>query len=298
MPRSQTDSPADLAQRKLLDLTQKRLEKFVSLVPKVLVTDDPDAIHDMRVWSRRLQQVVRVLFPKPRNGKPRKITRALRRARRALGACRNLDVSMQLAEQRLETANSSAARNAWDQLREYLLEKKRAEIVRAREDLSQCDMIAFAMRAKSLLKTVDLAKDPQRALEDSMEDAFAVWQQSLERARETRNTEEIHRLRIAGKRLRYRAELLTQLGRSSVRPLVKSLKALQNGLGDWHDRCVMLEYVAECIGRPNFLLNHPEAGRTLLLEMERERHRIDASIDVILKDADKVYTDWASISGS
>ncbi len=60
------------AQKTLLELVDKRLEKFVSLVPRVLVSDRPDLIHDIRVYSRRLQQVIRVFFPQQTNiGKTR-----------------------------------------------------------------------------------------------------------------------------------------------------------------------------------------------------------------------------------
>jgi hypothetical protein len=58
--------------KKLLAVTQRRLEKFVSLFAKVLVSDHPDTIHDARVWSRRLQEAFRGLLPQPHVGKSRK----------------------------------------------------------------------------------------------------------------------------------------------------------------------------------------------------------------------------------
>ena len=42
-------------------------------------------------------------------------------------------------------------------------------------------------------------------------------------------------------------------------------------LGEWHDRSVLLHHVAEFIGRPDFLADHPDIGRILLTEMEKER---------------------------
>lgn len=236
MGRSETNSAVPSAQPRLLDLTHKRLEKFVSLVPKLLVSNHPDTIHDTRVWSRRLQQVFRVFFPKPRSGKSRKLLRTLRNVRRALGTCRNLDVSINLIQERIDTANSPAVRNAWDRVREYLEGKKETAIARARDELTQCDVIAFATRTTALLESAELAQDAPKKLKSSMENAFADWQESLGQARDNREVEQVHALRIAGKRLRYRAELLTEFGESSVKPLVKSLKALQDELGDWHDR--------------------------------------------------------------
>jgi len=60
-------------------LSQKRLEKFASIFPRILVSADPETIHDARVYSRRLQQIVRVLHPKPASKKARKLRSEERR---------------------------------------------------------------------------------------------------------------------------------------------------------------------------------------------------------------------------
>ncbi|MEX0804394.1 MAG: hypothetical protein WD688_13920 [Candidatus Binatia bacterium] len=56
------------SQKQLVKLARRRLEKYVSIPPRLLVSDRADNVHDIRVWGRRLQQVVRVLYPKPRGG--------------------------------------------------------------------------------------------------------------------------------------------------------------------------------------------------------------------------------------
>jgi CHAD domain-containing protein len=83
--------------------------------------------------------------------------------------------------------------------------------------------------------------------------------------------------------LRYRAELLAELGHPSVKPRIKSLKLLQDELGNWHDRHVLLQFIAEFIGRPDFLVDHPETAHALLAEMERERQANDIAVNSILK---------------
>ena len=98
------------AQKRLLELTRKRLERFVTLVPKFLVADDPDTIHDLRVWSRRLQQTIRALLPQTRTQGSRKAIKILRRVRQALGSLRNLDVNTELVQNRLEKAPSPLLR--------------------------------------------------------------------------------------------------------------------------------------------------------------------------------------------
>ena len=68
-PNSTTDPaepaapPPTATDGKLCALGRKRLEKFAALIPRVVVTDDAKLIHDVRVWSRRLQQILSVLAP-------------------------------------------------------------------------------------------------------------------------------------------------------------------------------------------------------------------------------------------
>ena len=54
----------------LESLLRDRLRKFMSLLLKVLAEDADDAVHDLRVWSRRLQQVVAALSSNRSHPKP------------------------------------------------------------------------------------------------------------------------------------------------------------------------------------------------------------------------------------
>ena len=286
-------SESDSSHKRLLAVTQKRLEKFVSLFAKVLVNDHPDTIHDARVWSRRLQEAFRVLFPQPRIGKSRKLVRTLRQVRRALGDCRNTDVTIGWIENKLNSANASTTHTSWSLVKDYLREKRERQVARAREELAQHDITQFATRTQSLLQPDGLQPQPEELLKRSVEEGLAGWTQALREAEENPQVDQIHALRIAGKRLRYRAELLADLGDASAKPRIKALKLLQDKLGDWHDRIILLQLIAEFIGRPDFLVDHPEAGRALLTEMERERHKNDAATSAILKSAEKTRDAWS-----
>jgi CHAD domain-containing protein len=101
-----SDMESDSSHTRLLAVTQRRFEKFVSLFAKVLVSDHPDTIHDARVWSRRLQEALRVFFPKPRIGKSRKLVCTLRSSSH-LSDCRNIDVTLALIEDKFNSATAS-----------------------------------------------------------------------------------------------------------------------------------------------------------------------------------------------
>jgi CHAD domain-containing protein len=293
MDASATETEAAVpVQNKLLKLAHKRLERFVTLFPKALVNDEPDTIHDLRVYSRRLQQTFRVMLPKPVRPKGRKLIRTLRKVRQGYGNCRNLDVNIYLIQQKHQAAGAAIVRQSWEMLQDALEAERRAEIVQARQKMARYDIVAFIGRAQTLMESADIGSDVVEKLQQTVRAALKDWHDALELARDDRSVENLHALRIAAKRLRYRAELLAELGGGAMKPAIKTIKEFQTLLGDWHDRCVLLEHVADFIGRPDFLVNHPDMGRTLLAEMEKDKLRNEAAVEDILSKAPKVSESW------
>jgi CHAD domain-containing protein len=271
---------------KLSELGRKRLEKFAALMPRVIVTDDANTIHDVRVWSRRVQQILSMLAPQStKKNKPRKLMRALRSIRRILGRPRNLDVMTELVQKKIGAARNPVARDAWDQLRAHLGNRRARAVERSREKLRGFDLVNFADRARILIDGG--AEALADSLEKSVAGALADWRDAIATAKAQPKPQEVHALRIAGKRLRYRVELLAELGDGPAKAQVKSLHLLQDQLGSWHDRQVLLETCAEFLSRKDFLAAHPGPARALLVEMEREQRRANASIDGLVKHAEK-----------
>lgn len=276
------------ARTKLSKMARKRLERFVTLFPKVLVSDAPETIHDLRVASRRLQQALRLLLPSSKFSGARKLMRIPRKVRRAFGACRNLDASLGLVDKKLAAAATASLRQSWDTVRLWLEQKRWMELERARRQLKHHDLIDFIVRVQARLEGIDLEPDSIGKFEEKARDAFAAWKDALESAKAEPQVKQIHTFRIAGKRLRYRAESLAELGDTSVKRLVQGLKALQDDLGDWHDRCVLRQHVAEFIGRPGFLAEEPGMCRGLLLEMERDKQRDHAALNDVITKAEQL----------
>jgi CHAD domain-containing protein len=289
MNATPADSSVAIAnQKRFVKLVRKRLERFVTLLPKVLVSDDPEAIHDLRVSSRRLQQAVRVIITIPTPSKGKKVIRVLRQVRRALGPCRNLDVNLALIKEKRKHAGATLVQHAWEAVQTDLDERRGPALKRARPIIAQHDVFAFIARTKSLIKGAERDADPVEVLDRAAAQSMKPWEDSFRSAYEHRDEPHLHELRIATKRLRYRAELLADLGQAKAKRLVAALKELQTMLGDWHDRWVLLHHVAEFIGRPNFLASHPDMSRALLAEIEKEKLRNDTTIDQILQNGAKV----------
>jgi hypothetical protein len=60
-------SAGSAAKGKLSSVTKKRLVRFVTLYPKALVSDDSKVVHDIRVASRRLQQLLQLICPRAKS---------------------------------------------------------------------------------------------------------------------------------------------------------------------------------------------------------------------------------------
>jgi len=294
MNKSATTFSAALSnQKKLLTLARKRLQRFATLMPKLLVSDDPATVHDLRVWSRRLQQALGVIHPASKPPKSKKVLRVLRQVRRALGPCRNLDVNLDLIREKRQHASAAAIQRAWGAVQEELEAKRGPLIERARREIARHDLFSFISRAQALIEAANNDTNRIESLENAIAKSMKAWQEAFASATEQRDGIHLHEFRIAGKRLRYRVELLAELGENKAKPLVEVLKQLQNALGEWHDRSVLLDYVAEFIGRANFLADHPEIGRALRTEMEKEKLRDETNINQLLADAAKISETWA-----
>jgi CHAD domain-containing protein len=97
------------AKTRLLKSAPTRLEKYVTLLPKLLISDDPETVHDLRVRSRRLQQAVRVIAHKPKAKTVKTLLADLRQLRRTLGPCRDLDVNIAIVKSKREREATPAS---------------------------------------------------------------------------------------------------------------------------------------------------------------------------------------------
>jgi CHAD domain-containing protein len=118
---------------------------------------------------------------------------------------------------------------------------------------------------------------------DSVQGAWTKWQSALARARQTREVGDLHTFRIATKDLRYRTELLYDVGHKEMKAQLKWLADLQDAIGVWHDRQVLHQAVAEAVARADILLNELQTARVLLAELETDRSREFQDIEKIFR---------------
>lgn len=273
-------SPGEWGRVSMLAL--KHLERCMSLEPKVLQGNDHDAIHDLRVATRRLQQVIDLIYPVPRSGVIRKLYRGLRRCRRSLSEVRNYDVLLERVDAAL-SRKRTARREAWETIGEYLKASRSARLEKSLHKLAKANLSAIYVRLKEHLPTGENADPASASLVHNgvgqclMREQFykrigealqTVWtglEQEIAQSRHEHGPAVLHRTRIAVKRARYLIEVIHAFDVPESKEALIWLRSLQTQLGDWHDLVVFEEAVIGIIADPAFLRDHLE----MAIQIER-----------------------------
>jgi CHAD domain-containing protein len=262
--------------QQLVGLLKKRVGKFLGLLPTVLNEEDERTVHDLRACSRRLQEVVVSLFPKPRPREARSVLRVMRRSRKALGGWRDCDVWLSIVEKKMRRLRKPDERQAWDVVGAYVLNRRQRAIRRARRKLANRKLFMLAQIARKLVdqdQQVSVTKNSSNVLPGALLDAYSEWKAALLKANETSDPSDLHALRIQTKRLRYRVELPLDLGCENAAPALKILEVLQDRFGRWNDRRSLTRITAEALADPSLLQKRPEVAKLLLRSLLRDRSK-------------------------
>ena len=273
----------------LEQLLPNRLRKCLTLLPKVLGENYAEPVHDLRVWSRRLQQVIVTLYPDSRESEARAMVRALRRARRSLGGWRNCDVVIAMLDRKLRRIRNPDERRGWEIVREFARNRRLRQMNRARSRIANRRLFTLAQSGRHLTEKRSGPDgprnlDPIAVLTSSVRAAYTQWQEARSRALSSFTPSELHAFRIQTKRLRYRIELLRDLGSTTAPAALASLKTLQDELGHWHDNLELATITARALGNPQFLIQFPRSAVAILRKMDRENARHLNRIQQLLRN--------------
>jgi CHAD domain-containing protein len=239
-PSVVTSRPQHRTSRRITGgLLRRRVATLFQNLPAAL-NGDEEALHQIRVWGRRLRIAVRLLAGKPEGRRAKRCERLLAQLTRTAGNVRDLDVLLATLDERLRQLPARSAEQ--QRLRRRLLALRRRGRVRLAPALFELD-IARLRR--------DLAELAPRACPD-----LVVVEQRL-RARCTRENRKLcdgfaalgsvldpvalHGLRRRARRLRYSIEIFIAIfggEPSATRPW----KALQDLMGSLHDHHVLAEW--------------------------------------------------------
>jgi CHAD domain-containing protein len=256
-------------------------EAIEANLPGAAADVDSEFLHELRVAVRRSRSAARQLAGAFPPAPLRKLRTELRWLQQVTGPARDLDVHLlDLDDLRAELPAGPAA--DLDPLREVVAERRQAEQRRAARALrSARTRRLLADWSKLLEELVALPEedrpDAGRPIgELAGERIRAVHRRMLKSGRaidDASPPEELHELRKQGKELRYLLELFGGLyPERVVKPLVASLKALQDTLGRFQDR----EVQAQLLRASADEVGARERGSAALMAMGSAVDRLEA----------------------
>jgi CHAD domain-containing protein len=201
-------------------------------------------VHQARVASRRLREAVPVLTTGVKAAKPRKARGKIRRLTRALGTVRELDVTLQIIDDL--TARETLPRTALEEVRGHVVAEraKRREMM-----LKRLANINLEKLDKRLIVMGDVLAQSEsegwrKALGSRLIKRAKALSIAMTEAGRMYSPEQLHKVRIAAKKLRYGMELAFDAGiRAAATPL-RTVKRVQETLGKLHDLQVLQSQVA------------------------------------------------------
>ncbi len=215
--------------------------------------EDIEALHDMRVASRRLREALEIFqfcfLPKVYD----RLYERTRRVTRALGHARNADVAVVYFAGLLPDSADLVEQVALQDILRRLAKLQKSQRAAMQSELDKVKPSALPARFE---KAFDMPaqnsptrlRGPRTALTlarrlfaQRLRDVFACHRAIAGED----DVEGLHKLRIAVKKLRYAIETLDLAAGEHAKENLRFFKKLQTVLGDLHDRDVFIEMAAK-----------------------------------------------------
>ncbi len=221
--------------------------RLVAHDPGVRLGDDPEAVHQARVATRRLRSDLRTFRTLVDEHWSDSLRDELRWLGDVLGVVRDADVMLERLHghvESLEPVDQPAAERLLDDLREQrergvaqLLEALRSE----RYDTVLDHLVLAARRPRLLLRVDD--EDDREILRGLVRRPWEQLARDVHALPEHPADTSLHEVRIRVKRARYAAEAVEPAIGKPARAFARALVALQDVLGDHQDAVVAGEWL-------------------------------------------------------
>lgn len=225
-----------------------KAEPFFELEAAALGGLDMDAVHDMRVASRRLRESMRLLAPLYTHADFSAWRKRVRRVTRALGPVRDSDVFV-AGFSRLNRSLDTGGRKAVAFLVGYRIGQRECQLEALQHSLEGIDLKGGRRSFARLVKEPRKGEESKRPLSAfahaGIAERFSVVRVLLPPALEEADIEAQHALRIGFKRLRYAVEVFAPCYEDGFDALHETLTGFQDALGELHDLHVFLDVVRD-----------------------------------------------------
>jgi len=275
----------------MLDSLQDRWQSFRVELKRCRKKYSEEAVHDLRVATRRLISTLDLVDGIHPEANLRKARRALKRQLDMFGPLRDVQVQLLTIDKMLssfpelqEFYNFLAKRER--KLMQHLsMELKRVKTGKIRKS------IAVAVRQLEALPDTAAVQQEKRA--EALLAIEMAFNRVVERKHAIAPTDgsSIHRMRVAFKKFRYMVESLAPLRGRTTSKQLKAMNAFQGSMGDIQDAEVLLTNV-QSFARMRSI----EGEAPLTRALEELSRRRTALIETFLGSADSLFTFWKPTS--
>jgi CHAD domain-containing protein len=269
-----TPSKSPKPRPSLLDLAAKRHGELQEMLTPEKTKLSVDDVHDLRVATRRLGEVVGLFEPLMPDAMASAAGDSIKALRQAAGELRDLDVMNEhLEKKRLPGPLKKIA----DAIRADIPARRemlKAQVIAARSAASVGGAMVFLAR----LIEEQRAGDTQSALEKlaamllkRIKRRRKQLRSSFGKAATKQTADSLHAARISVKKLRYVLELANQTGLIKASLELRLLKAIQKILGDHHDVHVIEATLESHLPPPGTVKNLRPAWAKYKRKTDREQ---------------------------
>jgi CHAD domain-containing protein len=214
-------------------------EEILAHDPGTRRGDDPEDLHDMRVAVRRLRAIIKVATPPLDPEWTRRLREQLDRLGDALGSVRDLDVMLEYVKR--ELGEEAPA------LKPLLkrLERQRSDARRSMLALLRSARYTQLLDALEEAARRPLTRSGRPGPDTIARKQFAKLREAVRKLDRNPSDEELHEVRIKGKRARYAAELAEPGAGKKAAEFLKAAKRFQDVVGEHQDAVVVEQRVRE-----------------------------------------------------
>jgi CHAD domain-containing protein len=271
----------------MLDSLHDRWQSFRAELKRCRKKCSEEAVHDLRVATRRLISTLELVDRMHPEADLRKARRALKKQLDLFGPLRDVQVQLLTIDTML---------SGFPELREFhrfLVKQERKLMQRLGIELTRVNTGKIRKRlgvaAKLLASLPDTPARQQAQRAEALQAVEMAFNRVVERKHAITPSDgaSIHRMRVAFKKFRYMVEALAPLrGRTASRQL-KAMNAFQGSMGDIQDAEVLLSNV-QAFAQARSIKGEAALARALE-ELSRQR---TALIETFLGSIDTVLTFW------
>lgn len=232
-------------ERQAMEALLKHVHVIRHEIPGVRQAADPECIHRMRVATRRLRTRLNLFEDYLPGKKARAWAKGLRRLTRALGEARDADVQLIFLESYLDTQALKREHAGIKRLMVRIRQQRemlQSQVLKALEKLENSGLLTEMEEVVQAALEAPIAEEGQPARQSPYGLARMAILARLKEVmgyeqvvRDPRHSDELHRMRIAAKHLRYCLEAFDDLFEGQMKKPIKAAKTIQEMLGDIHD---------------------------------------------------------------